>query len=126
MNVDLLAQILTTEHEYWIFQQSSKGSMGDVFTEIFFGSIPPDIERFEKRGQITLAEIDKLSRAHIVNVFLSSPFAPFQNCVSLTDVVMGFPVTGDKREFLKKAMEFQSKDIFEYKKLIVSDTEKTE
>jgi hypothetical protein len=52
------------------------------------------------------------------NVYLNESYAPFQLGVNLYHVTEVFPIPSRQREFMIKALELKSHDIYDYKKLI--------
>jgi hypothetical protein len=123
-NLDLLCDILSSNETYWLIEFRTIGSSDQVFTEVAMVGMPADQQMGMDKKTILVADVQKLSRVSLPNVFLSSNYAPFQWQITLQNAALGFPITCDKKAFLIVALAQQpTKDIFKYKKIIDELTE---
>ena len=123
MNIDFIKEILMSTAEYWIV--AKKTEYRDCFEtkrgkdQIVFISIPKDIKRDLKYEEITLQEVEKLHNAYIEqNIFLNTDYPPFQQFITFRDMYKGYPVEYKIKEFVSKALDLKSDELYEYKVLI--------
>ena len=123
MNIDFIKEILMSTAEYWIV--AKKTEYRDCFEtkrgkdQIVFISIPKDIKRGLKYEEITLQEVEKLHNAYIEqNIFLNTDYPPFQQYITFRDMYKGYPVEYKIKEFVLKALDLKSDELYEYKVLI--------
>ena len=123
MNIDFIKEILMSTAEYWIV--AKKTEYRDCFEtkrgkdQIVFISIPKDIKRDLKYEEITLQEVEKLHNAYIEqNIFLNTDYPPFQQFITFRDMYKGYPVKYKIKEFVSKALDLKSDELYEYKVLI--------
>ena len=123
MNIDFIKEILMSTAEYWIV--AKKTEYRDCFEtkrgkdQIVFISIPKDIKRGLKYEEITLQEVEKLHNAYIEqNIFVNTDFAPFQQYIAFRDMYKGYPIEYKVKEFLLKALDLKSDELYKYKALI--------
>lgn len=123
MNIDFIKEILMSTAEYWIV--AKKTEYRDCFEtkrgkdQIVFISIPKDIKRGLKYEEITLQEVEKLHNAYIEqNIFLNTDYPPFQQFITFRDMYKGYSVEYKIKEFVLKALDLKSDELYEYKVLI--------
>lgn len=123
MNIDFIKEILMSTAEYWIVAKETE--YRDCFEtkrgkdQIVFISIPKDIKRGLKYEEITLQEVEKLHNAYIEqNIFLNTDYPPFQQYITFRDMYKGYPVEYKIKEFVSKALDLKSDELYEYKVLI--------
>lgn len=115
-NIDFLEKILTTNYEYWIVSKKEIWSTGKADFSVWFISVPYIINRGIKREDVKLIELRDLQGMEVPNISLSEDYPPFQYGITFYNLWIGFPLlSGSPKEFLKKALEIKSKDIFVYK-----------
>ena len=123
-NISFLTEILTTEHEYWVVAKECMASVMGRYErqkdQILFIAIPQKIERQIDRNEIKLTQLENLRNAEITgNMFLSHDYAPFQWGQTFHNIYKGYPIPNGKvTQFVKKAMDLKSTDLYEYKKII--------
>ena len=109
--------------EYWIVAKETE-YREDFETkrgkdQIVFIAIPKDIKRGLKYEEITLQEVEKLHNAYIEqNIFLNTDYPPFQQYITFRDMYKGYPVEYKIKEFVSKALDLKSDELYEYKVLI--------
>lgn len=117
MNVDLMKQILMANTDYWVFARRVTHSDGKQHgpDEIFMASIPQSINKNTKYEDITLKQVEDLNIIRLdCNVFINVNYPPFQVGISFYEVWKGIPIKSHGKEFLRKALELQSDDIYDY------------
>ena len=123
MNIDFIKEILMSTAEYWIVAR--KTEYREYFEtkrgkdQIVFIAIPKDIKRGLKYEEITLQEVEKLHNAYIEqNIFLNTDYPPFQQFITFRDMYKGYSVEYKIKEFVSKALDLKSDELYEYKVLI--------
>jgi hypothetical protein len=121
MDIEIIKQVLMSEDEYWVFAIKTTSNNYGRFErgedQVIFAALPPDVERGLKYEDITLKHIEMFDRLRLdLNIFLGQPYAPFQRGITFHDVYKGFPVK-NSRVFIIAALQMESKDYYEYKKL---------
>ena len=123
MNIDFIKEILMSTAEYWIVAKETE--YREYFEtkrgkdQIVFIAIPKDIKRGLKYEEITLQEVEKLHNAYIEqNIFVNTDFAPFQQYITFRDMYKGYPIEYKVKEFLLKALDLKSDELYKYKALI--------
>ena len=123
MNIDFIKEILMSTAEYWIV--AKKTEYREAFEikrgedQIVFIAIPKDIKRGLKYEEITLQEVEKLHNAYIEqNIFINTDYPPFQQYITFRDIYKGYPVEYKIKEFMLKALDLKSNELYEYKALI--------
>jgi hypothetical protein len=123
MNIDFIKEILMSTAEFWIV--AKKTEYTEYFEtkrdkdQIVFIAIPKDIKRGLKYEEITLQEVEKLHRACIEqNIFINTDYPPFQQYITFGDMYKGYPIEHKTKEFLLKALDLKSNELYEYKALI--------
>lgn len=123
MNIDFIKEILMSTAEYWIVARKTE-YIEDFETkrgkdQIVFIAIPKDIKRGLNYEEITLQEVEKLHNAHIEqNIFINTDYPPFQQYVIFRDMYKGYPIEYKIKEFMLKALDLKSNELYEYKALI--------
>ena len=109
--------------EYWIVAKETE--YRDCFEtkrgkdQIVFIAIPKDIKRGLKYEEITLQEVEKLHNAYIEqNIFINTDYPPFQQYITFRDMYKGYPIEYKVKEFLLKALDLKSDELYKYKALI--------
>ena len=123
MNIDFIKEILMSTAEYWIVARKTEYredfEMKRGKDQIVFIAIPKDIKRGLKYEEITLQEVEKLHNAYIEqNIFLNTDYPPFQQFITFRDMYKGYPVEYKIKEFMLKAFDLKSSELYEYKALI--------
>ena len=123
MNIDFIKEILMSTAEYWIVAKKTEYrkdfEMKRGKDQIVFIAIPKDIKRGLKYEEITLQEVEKLHNAYIEqNIFLNTDYPPFQQYITFRDMYKGYPVEYKIKEFVSKALDLKSDELYEYKVLI--------
>ena len=123
MKIDFIKEILMSTDEYWIvaketsIRQYFETKRGD--DQIIFIAIPSDIKRGLKYEDITLKEIEKLHNSYVnQNIFINLDYPPFQNYTSFSGIYKGYPVNYKIKDFIVKAFELKSNELYNYKDLI--------
>ena len=123
MNIDFIKEILMSTAEYWIVAKETE--YREYFEnkrdkdQIVFIAIPNNIKRGLKYEEITLQEVEKMYRAYIEkNIFINTDFPPFQQCITFSDMYKGYPVEYKIKEFMLKALDLKSDELYDYKALI--------
>ena len=123
MNIDFIKEILMSTAEYWIVAKETE--YREYFEtkrgkdQIVFIAIPKDIKRGLKYEEITLQEVEKLHNAYIEkNIFINSHCSPFQQYITFRDMYKGYPIEYKIKEFMLKALDLKSDELYEYKELI--------
>lgn len=123
-NISFLTEILTTEHEYWVVAKKSMAAMMGRYErqkdQILFIGIPPKIDRMVNKKEIKLTQLEDLRRSEIFgNIYLSENYTPFQWGQDFYNIYKGYPIPNNiVNDFLRKAMDLKSNDLYEYKKII--------
>ena len=109
--------------EYWIvarkteYREYFETKRGE--DQIVFIAIPKEIKRGLKYEEITLQEVEKLHSAYIEqNIFINTDYPPFQQYITFRDMYKGYPVEHNIKEFMLKALELKSNELYGYKALI--------
>ena len=109
--------------EYWIV--AKKTEYREYFEtkrgkdQIVLIAIPKDIKRGLKYEEITLQEVEKLHSAYIdQNIFINTDNPPFQQHITFSDMYKGYPIEHNIKEFMLKALDLKSNELYEYKALI--------
>ena len=109
--------------EYWIV--AKKTEHREYFEtkrgkdQIVFIAIPKDIKRGLKCEEITLQEVEKLHNAYIEqNIFINTDDPPVQQYITFRDMYKGYPIEHKIKEFMLKALDLKSDELYEYKELI--------
>ena len=123
MNIDFIKEILMSTAEYWIVAKKTEYredfEMKRGKDQIIFIAIPKDIKRGLKYEEITLQEVEKLHNAYIEqNIFLNTDYPPFQQYITFRDMYKGYPVEYKIKEFMLKALDLKSSELYDYKALI--------
>jgi hypothetical protein len=118
-NIDFLKDIITTEHEYWVIAKRNTaqeyGRSVRIKDSIYLIDIPYDLKRGVPEDEILLKDLETIrSSCFDQNISISEPYAPFQRCMCFYDVYKGFPILGDVKKFLIKALELGSDEIYNY------------
>jgi len=123
MNIDFIKEILMSTAEYWIVAR--KTEYREYFEtkrgkdEIIFIAIPNDVRRGLRYEEITLQDVEKLHSAYVEkNIFINTDFPPFLQYTTFSDMYKGYPVEYKIKEFLLKALDLKSNDLYDYKALI--------
>lgn len=117
-NADFLVKILSSSNEYWVICFRYTGASNVEFSSIAIIGIPYSVTLNRPVDEIRYKELDKLRDVHLHNIFLSENYPPFQQNINLYSAVDGFPITCNKKNFLKAAIQMSpSKDLFDYKEL---------
>ena len=123
MNIDFIKEILMSTAEYWIVAR--KTEYREYFEtkrgkdQIVFIAIPKDIKRGLKYEEITLQEVEKLHNAYIEqNILINTDYPPFQQGITFRDMYKGYPIEYKIKEFMLKALDLKSNELYEYKALI--------
>jgi len=114
MTIETYSKILQSNSEYWLIERVEYHGANSII----FCAIPHSVTLGIKKEDIKLSDLEALDRCQITNVFLNKDFPPFQLYQQLGDVRDAFPVTGNIKEFLKKAIQIDSNNIYDYKELI--------
>ena len=126
MRSDLLKQILETDHVYWVVAKENTANeycrTVRKDDSILFIAIPQNVKRGSKYEEITLKEFEDLKHLYMdSNIFLSPEnYPPFQLYISFSSLHDGFPITIHNKninEFIVKAIELKSTDIYKIKEL---------
>lgn len=130
-NTDFLCKVLTTDHEYWVVAKKNEireyGDWKRIEDSIIFISIPYNIERNIHRDEIRLNQLEKLQNSSIhCNVFLNEPYAPFQVGQSFYNIINGYPIESNQKEFLSKALMLKKGSLLKYKEIYESLCNKKE
>lgn len=122
MELDIIKQILMSSDDYWVL--AKKSYITRCFTsereedDIIFVAIPHNIERGIPYEEITLKQVEQIDRLYLdFNIFLNSPYAPFQSGISFHGIYKGFPVTGNIRAFINEAISTK-KDYYQLKEMM--------
>ena len=123
MNIEFIKEILMSTAEYWIV--AKKTEYREYFEtkrgkdQIVFIAIPKEIKRGLKYEEITLQEVEKLHNAYIEhNIFINTDYPPFQQYITFRDMYKGYPIEYKIKDFMLKALELKSNELYEYKALI--------
>lgn len=122
-NINFLSKILSTDHEYWIVAKKNEyntiARQGRDKDTIIYLTIPKNIERNIKYDEIKLVDLERLQKANMdCNIFLNESYPPFQIGQSFYDIFDGYPVERNQKQLLIKALELESDNLWDYKKLI--------
>jgi hypothetical protein len=121
MNITILEKILTSEQEYWILRKNndSNGISPQSFKpSVIMCVIPQEIKQGLKREEIKLTDLEKLQSICFVNIFLNEEYPPFQSGQNFYNITEAYPIPSNQKEFLIKALNLKSDDIWDYKCLI--------
>lgn len=88
-----------------------------VKDSIILTVIPRDIPRSLKSNEILLCDIEKLRDSIMLTIHINEPYSPFQTGQTFYNVYAGFPVKTNVKNFMIKAIELNSNDIYDYKQL---------
>jgi len=117
MNVTMLSQILMSKEGFWIGQKENYFNHSDRSIIMFV--IPSAIRRGMNEDEIRIKDLRNLEYTVLDgNVFLCEDFPPFQQQQKLLDIEIVTPVTCNKQEFLKQALNLDSNNFAVYEKLI--------
>lgn len=117
MNINFIKEVLMSKSEYWVVAR--KRNDYDQIDQIILIVIPKGIKRGLKYEEITLQDVEKLHGSYIEqNVFINTDYPPFQQYISFSDMYKGYPINSNIKEFMIKALELESDDIYQYKALI--------
>ena len=121
MNISILEKILTSDQEYWILRKDndSHGINAQSFKpSVIMCVIPQEIKQGLKREDIKLTDLEKLQSSYFSNIFLNEDYPPFQSGQSFYNITDAYPIPSKQKEFLIKALDLKSDDIWDYKNLI--------
>lgn len=114
MNIDFIKEVLMSRSEYWVVARKVNN-----YDQIILIVIPKDIKRGLNYEEITLQDVEKLHGSYIEqNVFINTDYPPFQQNISFSDMYKGYPINSKIKEFMIKALELKSDNIYQYKALI--------
>lgn len=126
MNINFIKEVLMSKAEYWIVAKET--SYREGFTtkrgtdHILFIAIPKGIRRGLTHEEITLQDVEKLNNSYVdQNIFINTDYPPFQDFTSFKEIYRGYPVEHDIKNFVIKALELKSDDIYKYKDLIKTE-----
>ena len=106
--------IVAKRTEYREYFETKRGK-----DQIVFIAIPKEIKRGLKYEEITLQEVEKLHSAYIEqNIFINTDYPPFQQHITFRDMYKGYPIDYKIKDFMLKALELKSDELYEYKALI--------
>ena len=122
-NINFLSKILSTKHEYWVVAKKNEyntiARKGRDNDSIMLITIPTNIKRGVEYNDIKLIDLEKLQKVNIdCNIFLNESYPPFQVNQSLYNIFDGHPIESKQRLYLIKALDLDSNDLWDYKKLI--------
>lgn len=125
-NLNFLKAILMSTDEYWVV--AKKNEYHNVVDRgrrdkdsVILTVIPYSLNRGVPESEILLCEIEKLRSSELINIHINESYAPFQHGMSFYDIYTGYPIKGDVKEFLIKALELKSNSIHDYEALAKSD-----
>ncbi len=122
-NINFLSKILSTKHEYWIVAKKNEyntiSRKSRDKDSIIFISVPINIKIGVEYNDIKLVDLEKLQKANIdCNIFLNDNYPPFQMNQNLYNIFDGHPIESKQKLCLMKALELDSDNLWDYKKLI--------
>lgn len=121
-NIDFLTKVLTSGCEYWIVSQNNdpyNHRKYDKFKDsIIYMCIDYALPVDLKQEDIKLSDLKKLRDSYINNVFLNENHAPFQQCISMYNIVDGFPIKNNYKDILIEALALKSDRLWDYKAII--------
>ena len=125
MEIDFLKKVLMSTAEYWIVAKivTAREFCKNVrkADQIIFICIPKEIKTGIAYEDITLKAIENLYNTYIEqNIYINANYPPFQSCLLFSDLYEGYPVECKIKEFMLKALELKSNQIFNYKDLITA------
>ena len=121
MNISVLEKILTSDEEYWVLRKDNEGygiNLQKFKPSIIMCVIPIEIKQGLKKEDIKLIDLEKLQSFYFSNIFLNEDYAPFQSSQSFYNITDAYSIPCYQKEFLIKALDLQSDDIWDYKCLI--------
>ncbi len=125
-NIDFLKQVLMSDTHYWIVAKQNYASIyGDykrIEDDIWFIAIDHNIQVNKKYEEITLSDIEKLSRSEVSNIALSEDYPPFQIGQTMHHIYKGWPVAEVKgiKQVMINAINLGAKDFYDYK--VITET----
>ncbi len=130
-NIDFLAKVLRDNSYYWLVAKKNiaRVCLEDkrVDDNILLICIDHEFAAPKEEREITLSLLKSLQKSEPPNIFLCNSYSPFQMGVSMYNVYDGEPIPNDLvNAFLIASLELDSKNIWEYKKLLKSLQEKSE
>lgn len=125
METEFFKKVMTSHDGYWVVSKKKEGrEYGDWVRKndtIVFIAIPEKWKRGLKPNEILLIDVENYQREFIdCNIYLNEAYPPFQQGQSLSDVTDGFPVKTELgiNEFIAQAIQLESDNLFDYKKLM--------
>lgn len=129
-NISFLKQVLTSGKEYWVAARreyvNRYGTMESEPDSVWLICIPYKISTDYKIDDLLVKDVEELYRAEVQNIALSNNYPPFQCNITMRDFHVGFPLEGDFREFLTKALTCGSNKLDDYQKIWAECTCKPE
>jgi hypothetical protein len=123
-NIDFLKKVLMSGYEYWIAAKRENanvyGRMEQQPDSIWLIAIPieENLHVPKKADEILLKDIERLRDLPIHNIAISESYAPFQHGQTLYSFYEGFPIKRNIKDFMIKALELASNNIYDYQKLL--------
>jgi hypothetical protein len=126
MSNDFLSKILQGNYSYWVVLKRVPHYLDHNNNEsIWFFGLGSDISISIPYDEIKLKDIERLGRAKLTNIPLFPYYPPFQEGITLSDAIDGFPVhEGNICDFLARAIQLKSKELHHYHALLVDPSTK--
>lgn len=120
-NISFLKQVLTSGKEYWVAARreyvNRYGTMEREPDSVWLICIPYKICTNYKMDDLLVKDVEELHRTELHNIPLSVNWPPFQYGITMRDFHTGFPLDGDFREFLIKALQCGNNILDDYQKI---------
>lgn len=122
-NINLLKRILLNKDDwYWCFamkheyREHCQTKRGDDY--IVVSCLPEGTPKGLKKNEILLTHLEALQTATVPVLYLCKSYPPFQIGQTMYNIWDGFPIKINSiHEFIRKGIELESTDIFDYNSL---------
>jgi hypothetical protein len=117
-HIDFLIKVLTSDRKhYWIGERRMDYGRGEQSSEIVMFNIDEKFTLGKDRKDIKLTDLEEIGRHQVNNIFITTPYAPFQVGISLDEFYNGFPIESNIHEFMINALNLKSKNLYDYQEM---------
>lgn len=122
-NIDFLKKVLMSSESYWIaarmeYKDWKTGERDKDSIWVIAVPITADIRYSQAADEIRLKDIERLRDVELHNIAISESYPPFQHSISMRKFYQGFPITGPIKDFVIKALQLGSNNIYDYEQLL--------
>jgi len=122
-NLPFLKEVLTTATPYWVaarkeYVVTHDSGVHETENSIWFIMIPDLIQIGKWADDLLVKDVEELYYQKVDNICLSERFSPFQSEINMSGFYQGFSITVPIKDFLKRAIQLESNNLEDYKKLL--------